>query len=49
MKDCKECKYFIYCDLSKQAFHKLTNRDCAEYKEEETQNAGNKKGNSQAR
>lgn len=29
--DCLTCKHFIYCSLDKQAFHKITGRQCDEY------------------
>lgn len=34
MTDCTECKYFISCDLGKQAFYKITGTPCKEFKKE---------------
>lgn len=36
--DCTECKYFVLCDLAKQAFHKITGTPCREFKKEGAQN-----------
>ena len=33
-KQCHSCKYIWLCNLDKQAFYKITGRECPEYKEE---------------
>lgn len=35
MTDCTKCKYFVACDLGKQAFYKMTDTPCREFKSAE--------------
>lgn len=35
---CTDCKYFVLCDLEKQAFYKITGEPCAEFVKAERKN-----------